>query len=63
MSRARRSVSDKDIQQYMTYMADQKAAASEAGADGFSFDDVAQGGDGTGTGETTPVVDEKDLYE
>ena len=60
-------------------MADQKAAASEAGADGFSFDDVENGGAGAsgpggsgGTGSTnstgtskaeSPVVDEKDLYE
>merc|ERR1711966_519682 len=39
MSRARRSVSDKDIQQYESYQAQMKADASAAGAGGFTFDD------------------------
>lgn len=38
MSRARRSVSDKDIQQYEQFTAKMKADASKAGAGGFSFD-------------------------
>ena len=58
MSRARRSVSDKDIRQYEQFMAQMKSDAQAAGAGGFSFDapDGATGGDGI-------VADEKDLYE
>eukprot|EP01035_Chromulina_nebulosa_P016889 gene16889-22377_t len=38
MSRARRSVSDKDIRQYEQFTAKMKADATKAGAGGFSFD-------------------------
>lgn len=50
MSRARRSVSDKDIRQYEQFMAKMKADASAAGAGNFSFDESEKkendGGDG-----------------
>jgi hypothetical protein len=39
MSRARRSVSDKDIRQYEQFMAKMKADASAAGSGNFNFDD------------------------
>eukprot|EP01032_Pedospumella_encystans_P027187 gene27187-30732_t len=39
MSRARRSVSDKDIQQYVQYGNKMKSESTEAGATNFSFDD------------------------
>lgn len=39
MSRARRSVSDKDIRQYEQFMAKMKSEANIAGAGNFSFDD------------------------
>ena len=38
MSRARKSVSDKDIQLYEQFMAKMKADAAAAGAGGFSFE-------------------------
>lgn len=38
MSRARRSVSDKDIRQYEQFITKMKAEANAAGAGGFSFD-------------------------
>ena len=60
MSRARRSVSDKDIRQYEQFMAQMKSDAQAAGAGGFSFDAPT----GTGaTGEDGVLADEKDLYE
>ena len=61
MSRARRSVSDKDIRQYESFMAQMKSDAAAAGAGGFSFDNV----DGeTQDGKSGVAgVDEKDLYE
>ncbi len=50
MSRARRSVSDKDIRQYEQFMSKMKADASAAGAGNFSFDESekkeSEGGDG-----------------
>jgi transitional endoplasmic reticulum ATPase len=50
MSRARRSVSDKDIRQYEQFMSKMKADASAAGAGNFSFDESEKkendGGDG-----------------
>lgn len=50
MSRARRSVSDKDIRQYEQFMSKMKADASAAGAGNFSFDESEkkenEGGDG-----------------
>ena len=58
MSRARRSVSDKDIRQYEQFMAQMKSDAQAAGAGGFSFDAPTEASGGEGA-----VVDEKDLYE
>lgn len=59
MSRARRSVSDKDIRQYESFMAQMKSDAAAAGAGGFSFDNPEGGG-----GDTAEVagVQEEDLY-
>jgi transitional endoplasmic reticulum ATPase len=57
MSRARRSVSDKDIRQYESYMAQQKADASAAGAGGFTFDDNED------SSAADLGVDESDMYE
>ena len=42
MSRARRSVSDKDIRQYEQFMSKMKADAAAAGAGGFSFDNNSE---------------------
>ena len=42
MSRARRSVSDKDIRQYEQYTAKMKSDAAASGAGGFSFDNEAE---------------------
>ena len=56
MSRARRSVSDKDIRQYEEFTAKMKADASAAGAGGFSFDNKK-------TDETPDASASDDLYE
>lgn len=58
MSRARRSVSDKDIRQYEEFTAKMKADAAAAGAGGFSFDKPVGEADQTGK-EASP----DDLYE
>jgi transitional endoplasmic reticulum ATPase len=57
MSRARRSVSDKDIRQYEEFTSKMKAEAAAAGAGGFSFDSEE------GAGEDAPGEDESDLYD
>lgn len=49
MSRARRSVSDKDIRQYEAFMAKQKSEAAASGAGGFSFDEPGDEGPGSST--------------
>mmetsp|Transcript_16740 Transcript_16740/g.28385 ORF Transcript_16740/g.28385 Transcript_16740/m.28385 type:complete len:885 (+) Transcript_16740:91-2745(+) len=63
MSRARRSVSDKDIQQYEEFKAKMKADAAAAGAGGFSFgeeeDDAAAAG---GAASASASDDIDDLY-
>ncbi|KAJ1437756.1 cell division control protein [Ochromonadaceae sp. CCMP2298] len=55
MSRARRSVSDKDIQQYEEFKSKMKADANESGAGSFSFDDVPEA-------ETVAEASDDDLY-
>ena len=55
MSRARRSVSDKDIQQYDVFRSKLQDEANEAGAGTFSFDDV-EGND------AVEEMSEDDLY-
>jgi hypothetical protein len=48
MSRARKSVSDKDIRQYEQFQAKMKADAASAGAGGgFSFDEDGNKSDNT----------------
>lgn len=59
LSRARRSVSDKDIQQYEQFMAKMKSDAAAAGAGGFSFD--AEEGKTEGQAEGAGTGD-ADLY-
>jgi transitional endoplasmic reticulum ATPase len=62
MSRARRSVSDKDIRQYESFMSKQKSEAAAAGAGGFSFDDKGdEGGDSSGSGDKG-AGDDESLY-
>lgn len=73
MSRARRSVSDKDIRQYETFGAKMKADAQTAGAGGFTFEGAAAaqaaGAEGSSEGSADSKVDgltsgvsEDDLY-
>lgn len=72
MSRARRSVSDKDIRQYETFRAKMKADAQTAGAGGFTFEAAAASqAAGAGNNEEssenkvdglTSGVSEDDLY-
>lgn len=54
MSRARRSVDEKDLRHYEQFAAMMKADATSAGASGFSFSDGKQEGDDAGS---------DDLYE
>ncbi|RYH32728.1 AAA family ATPase [archaeon] len=52
MTRARRSVSEKDIRQYQQFAAKMKADATTAGSANFSFDDaVADGSGGASDGD------------
>jgi transitional endoplasmic reticulum ATPase len=60
MSRARRSVSDKDIRQYESYMSKQKSEAAASGAGGFSFDD--KGDEGSASGDKGAAGDDESLY-
>jgi transitional endoplasmic reticulum ATPase len=60
MSRARRSVSDKDIRQYEQFMSKMKADAAAAGAGGFSFDNKE--GNSTSTEADTSAAGDEDLY-
>jgi hypothetical protein len=60
MSRARRSVSDADIQQYDVFRTKQKEEAETAGAGSFSFDDPVPG-EGS-SAEGAAEVDDEDLY-
>lgn len=58
MSRARRSVSDKDIRQYEQFMSKMKSDSMAAGAGNFSFSDSNE------SSEATPdKVNEEDLYK
>ena len=61
MSRARRSVSDKDIRQYESFMAKQKSEAAAAGAGGFSFDDP-EADEAGGAGGKSEGGDDENLY-
>ena len=61
MSRARRSVSDKDIEQYDVFKTKQKEEAAQAGAGSFSFEEAekqynAEGGTGS------EGISDEDLY-
>jgi len=62
MSRARRSVSDKDIRQYEAFMAKMKSDAAAAGAGGFSFDNPDLGGGASAEAVASPAASEADLY-
>ena len=57
MSRARKSVGDKEIQLYEQFSAKMKADASAAGARGFSFDDKEKEKESEGSGAS-----DEDLY-
>jgi transitional endoplasmic reticulum ATPase len=59
MSRARRSVSDKDIRQYEQFKAKMKADANAAGAGGFSFDSDSKGDAGK---DSSAGAGDDDLY-
>jgi transitional endoplasmic reticulum ATPase len=59
MSRARRSVSDKDIRQYEQFVLKMKSEAKEAGAGGFSFDNPTNENNAAEEGGTNT----EDMYE
>lgn len=61
MSRARRSVTDKDLKQYETFASKLRADAVASGVNKFSFDDDDDGDDGGGGGGEGEV-DEDELY-
>jgi transitional endoplasmic reticulum ATPase len=66
MSRARRSVSDKDIRQYEQFITKMKAEANAAGAGGFSFDaksnKTTSVEDGTNKDDSTAPPENDDIY-
>ena len=61
MSRARRSVSDKDIRQYEQFMAKMKADSNASGAGTFSFDGDSDGAVSEGKDKAEDSTEE-DLY-
>ena len=61
MSRARRSVSDKDIRQYEQFMAKMKADSNASGAGSFSFDGDSDGSVSEGKDKAEDSTEE-DLY-
>jgi transitional endoplasmic reticulum ATPase len=63
MSRARRSVSDKDIRQYDQFKSKMKAEASASGAgSGFSFDGSSNKGEDGKESDGAPASGDDDLY-
>lgn len=62
MSRARRSVSDKDIRQYEQFMAKMKADSNASGAGTFSFGGDSDGAASEGKDKAEDSNTEEDLY-